>query len=522
MTIIWLILTGFLVLLLLPILFSTIYYKKRKGEVLFINQDKVRDSRYFGKAFSALVEKKLETAKDGIIHLSKEEPFIDGDTQKVFPDYVDKLVICQKQEFSPEQGKEFSKEIYCRENIFIKGGVTLRAVYSCKDIILGSGTTVVRWADALGTVAVYDDSDLGISVTSSTRLSIGRNCKFRRLYAPQICLGQYPGNIADPAEGKDERIYRLPVQTDREKNVRYINKEMVNDEGVVDFTVLSWKNVSVTERIIVKGDLRSHKGVRLCEGAIVVGNIFAEKDVILEKDACVLGNVFSQGDVYLAQGAAVGKAGAVSSVIARGKIQAEAGAFVFGYMSCEKQGETLKGKNVETTEELSYLEQTRPETVLRFKDLQDYEGVDQQGYRFNKALEEVYIPEGAKRIPKSMFFGCSSLRRAEIPDTVEEIEDFAFADCGNLEEVSLSGKKQLTRIGISAFENCGQLRKVELPAALKILDAASFAGCGNLEQVHFAEDTQLQFAGDHCFQRCTKLGDVEIPMQEEQEEEVAD
>lgn len=114
------------------------------------------------------------------------------------------------------------------------------------------------------------------------------------------------------------------------------------------------------------------------------------------------------------------------------------------------------------------------------------------------------------------------MRKAEIPDTVEEIEDFAFADCGNLEQVSLSGKKGLTRIGISAFENCGQLRKVEFPAALEILDAASFAGCGNLEQVHFAEGTQLKFAGDHCFQRCTKLGDVEIPMQEEQEEEVAD
>lgn len=519
MTIIWITIAAFIILLLLPILFSSLYYKKRKGEVLFINQNKVRDPRYFGKAFAALVEKNIETAKDGKIRLSKEEPYIDGNTKKDYPDVVEHLVICRGEEFHPPQNKEFLKEIYSEANAFISGKSVLRALYSREDIILGNGTEIIRWVDTEGTLAVYDECDLGISATSQSRMSIGKNCKFRRLFAPQICLGQYPGNISDPAEGKDKRIYRLAVQTDREKNVRYINKEMVNDDGVVDFTVLSWKNVSVTERIIVKGDLRSHKGVRLCEGAIVVGNIFAEKDVVLEKDACVLGNVFSQGDVYMAQGAAIGKQGTVSSVIARGNIKAEPGSFVFGYMSCEKQGEVLDEKNAKSAETVSYLERIQPVKTLRFKDLEDYEGVDQQGYRLQKDLKKVIIPDGAKRIPPSMFFGCTSLKRVEIPESIEEIGDFAFADCERLKEISLAGNKQLRRIGISAFENCENLKAIDFSASLEILDAAAFAGCKNLEHVGFEEGTQLKLVGDHCFQRCAKLGDVKLPFEEKQEEE---
>lgn len=519
MTIIWIAMAVFIILLLLPILFSGLYYKKRKGEVLFINQDKVRDPRYFGKAFAALVEKNMETAKDGKIRLSKEEPYIDGNAKKDYPDVVEQLVICRGAEFHPPQNKEFSKEIYSEANAFISENNVLRALYSREDIILGNSTEIIRWVDTEGTLAVYDECDLGISATSQTRMSIGKNCKFRRLFAPQICLGQYPGKISDPAEGKDKRIYRLAVQTDREKNVRYINKEMVNDDGVVDFSVLSWKNVSVTERIIVKGDLRSHKGVRLCEGAIVVGNIFAEKDIILEKDACVLGNVFSQGNIHMAQGAAVGKQGTVSSVIARGSITAEPGSFVFGYMSCEKQGEVLGKKNVESEDVVSYLEKIPPVKTLCFKDLEDYEGVDQQGFRLHKDLKKVIIPDGAKYIPPSMFFGCTSLKKVRIPKSIEEIGDFAFADCEKLKTISIVENKQLKRIGISAFENCKSLETIEFPASLEILDAAAFAGCENLEHVSFEEGTQLKMVGDHCFQRCAKLSDIKLPLEKKQEEE---
>lgn len=514
MTIIWITMTAFIILLLLPILFSTLYYKKRKGEVLFINQNKIRDPRYFGKAFAALVENNLSNVKDGKINLSKEETYIDGNITNDTPNVVEQLVICRGEEFHSLQTNEFLKEIYCERNAFISDRNVLRGLYSRKDIVLGNGTNIIRWVDTEGTLAIYDDCNLGISATSQTRMSVGQNCNFRRLFAPQICLGQYPGNILDPTDGKDKRIYRLTVQNDREKNVRYINKEMVNDEGVVDFSVLSSRNVSVTEQIIVKGDLRSHKGVRLCEGAIVVGNVFAEKDIVLDKNSCILGNVFSQGDVYMAQGSVIGKQGTISSVIAAGSITVEPGSFVFGYMSCEKQGKILKGTNNKNINTVSYLERIPPVKTLSFKDLEDYEGVDTQGYRLNHDLERVIIPNGAKYIQPSMFYKCTSLETVEIPTSVEEIGDYAFADCIKLEKISLVDNVNLKKIGVSAFENCENIVEINLPASLEILDAAAFAGCINLESVNFEEGTKLKNVGDHCFQRCPKLINVKLPIEE--------
>lgn len=508
MMIIWILAIVFIILLFLPILVGILYYKRNEGQVLFIRQDKVQDGRYFGKSFSSLIRQGLQNIEGNIITLSKKEEFINGDQENIDSDHIDKLVISREKEFVAERGQTFIKEIYGQENISIKDNVKLRAVYSDKNMIIGKGADIMRWADAGGTLAVYDDCNLGISVSSGSRISVGQNCHFQRLYASEIYLGQYPGEILDPTEGKDPRIYRLPVQAARKEKIRYISNEMVNKEGIVDFSVLSRENVSVTENIIVKGDIRSSKGVRLFNGAIVVGNIFAEKDIILGENSCVLGNVFSQENVYMERGAVVGKKGTISSLIARETITLEPETFVFGYISCERGGSVLSSPNKEEKRTYNYLEGKETEEVLVFKDLKDFEGVDQQGYRFREDIEIVIIPDGAKKIQKSMFFNCSSLKKVYIPGSIEEIGDFAFADCQELVEISLKGKKHLRKIGISAFENCKSIKKVEIPQAVEVLEAATFAGCTSLSSISFAEDAKLKTIKDHCFRGCISLKEL--------------
>ena len=504
---IWVLGILFIILLILPIVIANLYYRIKDGEVLFIKQDRVRDGRYFGKSFSSLIKKGLQNIERNEVYLSKREEFINGDKEEICEDVVDELVIFRQKDFIALDGTIFKKEVYSEQDICIEDNVKLRALYSDKNIIVGKGSQIMRWIDAEGTVAIYDRCNLGISASSGSRMSIGENCIFQRLYAKEIYIGQYPGELLDATKGKNPRIYRLPVQTAKEKNIRYISNEMVNDEGIVDYSILSWKNLSVTENIIVKGDIRSGKGVRLFDGAVVVGNVFAEGDIILGKNSCVLGNVFSQENIYLEKGAVVGKKGSISSIIARGTITLEPGTFVFGYLSCERGGKIISSNN-KPPKEYKYLEEEEDEKILRFKDLKDYEGIDQQGYRFHKDLEEVIIPEGAKKIQKSMFFKCTSLKRVYIPDSIEEIEDFAFADCEKLKEISLKGKHQLKKIGISAFENCKSLESVEIPETVEILEAASFAGCTSLKSLSFHEDCNLNIIEDHCFRGCTSLKKV--------------
>ena len=57
----------------MPLLVAVLHFRMRKGQILKIRQDYVKNARYFGRSFSALVEKALPEMKNGMIMLSKQE-----------------------------------------------------------------------------------------------------------------------------------------------------------------------------------------------------------------------------------------------------------------------------------------------------------------------------------------------------------------------------------------------------------------------------------------------------------------
>lgn len=500
-----------------PIAFAAVYYKRHQSTVLHINQDRVRDPRYFGKFFANMVQSRLPEIEEDVIHLSRDEIFFDADSAKE-DDYREEfpwMVIAREQDFlPPEAAKYFRKEIYSGKNASIlHEGTKLRAAYSKQNMILGNGIQVVRWADAEETLAIYDNCDLGISVSAGELLSIGYGCAFQRMYAPEIRIGQYPDSSLHPAAGKDPRIYRLPIQVSKEKNMRYISKEMINEEGIVDNSVLSWRNLTIIEKIIVQGDVRSQKSVRLCDDAVVCGNIFAEGDILLGKNTAVLGNIFCQGSIVLEERATVGQQGRICSVIAREHITFHGENFVFGYVSSERGGRVLPCPMQQERPAPQYQYLSKPDLVqhLRFKNLPDYENIDQQGFRKNKGLEDVIVPRGAVRIPRSMFFSCRKLKWAQLPPEIEKIDDFAFADCGELKEICGFEDTSLEYVGTSAFENCKRLTGMRFPKTVRTLEGAAFAGCEGLQWVEFLPGAVLEKIGDHCFRDCTALQEMVIP-----------
>lgn len=513
---------GFLVVFMLgiPLAGAFLYYKTQQAEILPIDQNKMRDGRYFGKSFAALVEAKLNEVEGNKIALSRLEEFIDADVQKEYPEEVEKVVVARKADFLiPPQVKVFEKEIYAARNFCpVRSGVLeLRAAYSKGKMILPENTEVVRWVDSDQTLAVYDGCDLGLSASARQRMCLGQGCRFRRLFAPEIYLGQYPNDLMDETKGKDPRIYRMGVQKAHRENIRYISNDMINEEGVVDFTVVSGSNLEVLENLIVNGDIRSHKNVRLYDGSIVCGNIFAEGDVHLGRNACVLGNIFSQGSIYFEEGAAAGQRTRICSVIAREAVTFEKNTFVFGYVDCEAGGEILEEKTKEreeqeeTVREYKYLEESWKGHYLRFPSLDDYNNVDKQGFRFFREMRDVVIPYGAKRIPDSMFYSCTGLEHVEIPDTVEEIGNHAFAECVKLKNIPLRRLKRLKKIGISAFENCKALEFVYLPGSLEELGGAAFGGCEKVETVVFGKGFRIGKLPDHCFRGCSSLLKIRLP-----------
>lgn len=505
-----------IVLLTMPLIGAGIYYKKRKGEVLKINQDKIRDPRFFGKSFSTQVEDNLSKIKDNTINLSKPEAVIESDKEIIREKSVDKVVIAREKDYQSLGVEEFKKEIYGGRNIIAAGHkqLSLRAAYSKRNMIIGPNTNVTRWLDAEGTLAIYDNCDLGLSSSSGIRMSVASNCRFRRLYAPEIRIGQYPEDQIDAKDGKNPAIYNMPVQMNIEKNIKHISNEMIDHNGVVGYTVISEDNLIITEDIIIQGDVRGNQGVRLSEGSVVCGNIFAEGDIYLGKNTCVLGNIFSQENIYFGERAVAGQKGRICSVIARGKITFEKDNFVFGYVNCEKQGSILSDKSESgpsIIKEPSFLRESIKEKKMEFKNLYEFEHVDQQGFRNNKDLEQVIIPNEAKVIPRSMFFNCQSLQTVNLPVMLEIIMPYSFADCKSLKEISLWECSNLKEINISSFENCESLESVDIPSCVKSIEGAAFSGCRNLRNVVFAEDSNVEVLGDHCFNGCKSLEEIKIP-----------
>lgn len=81
--------------------------------------------------------------------------------------------------------------------------------------------------------------------------------------------------------------------------------------------------------------------------------------------------------------------------------------------------------------------------------------------RFQGLCSEVRIPGMIEELPvcaiaKKAFLSKKNLRKVSLPDTIEEVGDWAFAYCDNLEQVNLPGRA--VRFGKAVFLDCGKLK----------------------------------------------------------------
>ena len=495
---------AFLVLAVFPIWYAFLIYKKKSSGVLEIQQDRTRDPRYFGKSFSAMIWSRYILGSK-TIQLSREEELYDINEDDFKENEIEKVIIATKGLQNVPPKVELQKEIFAFHHLCLEGDSLIRSAYAEGNLLIGPQTEIVRWADANGTTTIYDNCNLGISATSASAMCIGKNCKFRRLFAPVVLLGQYPGETIYKERTVHTKPYHLKVYKNRVRNISYIKDSMINEEGIIPFSVITKNDLVITEKLVIQGDIRSSHAVRLCEQAIVCGNIFAEGDVILGKNTCVLGNVFTQGGILMEDGAVVGRSESLSSVIARTHIHIKERAIVFGYIGCEVEGliaPCTQDENPQHLVKLKFLQNDEAIIHLSFNGLEDFETANATGFRNCVTLEDVVIPDGATTIKRSMFYGCSNLKRVILPKSIQVIEDYAFAGCASLIEFPFRDLAQLEKIGDHAFENCVNLQEVFLLDGLKSIGNAAFMNCRKLTNVHFPEERQLETVGTHLFRGC--------------------
>lgn len=100
-----------------------------------------------------------------------------------------------------------------------------------------------------------------------------------------------------------------------------------------------------------------------------------------------------------------------------------------------------------------------------------------------------------------------NIDRIEVPETVTEIQDYAFSS-RNIKEVKLPSNLKIIRT--KAFLYCAALESIELPASLKELGDYAFSGSG-LKSITIPESKTLTMLGQFAFYQCPELKEVNLP-----------
>ena len=140
-------------------------------------------------------------------------------------------------------------------------------------------------------------------------------------------------------------------------------------------------------------------------------------------------------------------------------------------------------------------------------------GNNTTAYVVDRSVTEITAEDlkGITKIGAYAFYGCSELVSVELPDTVESIEKYAFAECRKLIDFTFSKNlKQigssvfyraaltnvvlpsgLTKIGREAFNYCTALKTVYIPNTVTDIDVITFQFCYSLVSVEFEQNSNI-------------------------------
>lgn len=95
-------------------------------------------------------------------------------------------------------------------------------------------------------------------------------------------------------------------------------------------------------------------------------------------------------------------------------------------------------------------------------------------------LESVSIPDTVTKIGTAAFYECNSLQSVTLPASVKSVGDYAFYDCYSMSKFAPGS---VEKIGIYAFAQCDALKSITLPSATKSIGDSAFAWCDNLKSI---------------------------------------
>ncbi len=331
MTFLFVILCVFLVLMFTPILIGRYSQDFTANKPLYVKAENRKDPRYFAKSFTALITRALHTYDGGgTIALSRPERLLTTGRLAAAQSPCT-AVVYAPEDLCVEPECVVKKEIYAERSAVVGARAQVRAIACKTKLLLKEGAVIDRWADANRRLEAEEGCALGISASSGYELLIGRDCRFRRLYGPEIRIG---GGYAP------EKMRLAGVYHNQFTQIVYRlgGDTILAAEERAENAFVTRKNFCAGEGCVIFGSVKAGKNIRLRRNTVVTGNVFADGDIVLEEGVQVYGDVFSQESVYIGYDCGIGRRGHTKSVVAREQIVVSEHATIYGYMAAEQHG----------------------------------------------------------------------------------------------------------------------------------------------------------------------------------------
>lgn len=119
----------------------------------------------------------------------------------------------------------------------------------------------------------------------------------------------------------------------------------------------------------------------------------------------------------------------------------------------------------------------------------------------DSGLVELTFEEGSnlKRIGQHAFTNNLGITTITLPKSVTLIDHFAFKDLQNLVTFNIESNSELETINASAFENNYMLKSFHVPNKVKIIRGIAFQNARSLQSLTFEENSSLEIIGNDAF-----------------------
>ena len=147
----------------------------------------------------------------------------------------------------------------------------------------------------------------------------------------------------------------------------------------------------------------------------------------------------------------------------------------FAFAGCENLTNIIFPENIEEIRETAF-SNCEALASVHLSNCKKLDKIGESAFNWCPSLEEILLPESLSSIGKSAFCGCK-IRNIDFSacKLLSKFPDSLFNMCKSLEEVVWP--PHLKEIGDVAFSDCESLRRVELPDSVEVLGEQVFSGC---------------------------------------------